>query len=167
MTDKNAWINRERLLWAKTFNVPMRNSLPPNFPPMTLNIMRCLAALDKAGGPNNQSRLVEALNALYHDFWVDHCEVNDPQVLRLLLERVVGGNVAAEILAAAASNEGKDILVRNTDEAFAAGAFGLPWMICTNSKGETESFWGVDHIGQVADFLGLQRPTKGAWRAVL
>jgi 2-hydroxychromene-2-carboxylate isomerase len=133
---------------------------------MTLNIMRCLAALDGADGRGNQSRLIRTLNALYHDFWVGHCDTNNPEVLRLLLERVLSDDAAAEVIAAA-SGDGKTGLLRNTDEAFAAGAFGLPWIVCTNSRGETESFWGVDHIGQVAAFLGLQRPTTGAWKALL
>jgi 2-hydroxychromene-2-carboxylate isomerase len=69
-----------------------------------------------------------------------------------------------------AATTGKQTLIENTDQAFADGAFGLPWMVCTNANGKTEGFWGVDHIGQVAQFLGLDR-TKGlgksGWRAVL
>jgi 2-hydroxychromene-2-carboxylate isomerase len=63
--------------------------------------------------------------------------------------------------------EGKDLLLKNTDKAFEDGAFGLPWFKCTNSKGETEGFWGVDHLGQVTDFLGLERPKTGGWKAML
>lgn len=43
----------------------------------------------------------------------------------------------------------------------ASGAFGLPWFECTNSKGETEGFWGVDHMGLVVEFLGLDRSDQG------
>jgi hypothetical protein len=42
-------------------------------------------------------------------------------------------------------------------------------MVCTNAAGEKEGFWGVDHLGQVAQFLGLDR-TKGkekGWKAML
>jgi 2-hydroxychromene-2-carboxylate isomerase len=66
-----------------------------------------------------------------------------------------------------ASKEGKKVLAENTDRAFADGAFGLPWFVCTNSKGEKESFWGVDHIGQVTEHLGLEKPKTGGWKAVL
>lgn len=41
-----------------------------------------------------------------------------------------------------AGKEGKEILGKNTDAAFADGAFGLPWFVATNSKGEKETFWG-------------------------
>jgi hypothetical protein len=48
-------------------------------------------------------------------------------------------------------------------------------MVCTNAAGETEGFFGVDHLGRVAQFLGLERPEGAAaagkgekgWRAVL
>lgn len=66
-----------------------------------------------------------------------------------------------------APKEGKALLVKNTDKALQDGAFGLPWFMCTNSKGETEGFWGVDHLGQVCNFLGLDRPQMGGWKSVL
>lgn len=61
----------------------------------------------------------------------------------------------------------KALLLSNTDRSFGAGAFGLPWFECTNSRGETEGFFGVDHIGQVADFLGLDRSLDKGFRAAL
>jgi hypothetical protein len=51
--------------------------------------------------------------------------------------------------------------------AFNDGAFGLPWFTCINSEGKTEGFWGLDHLGQVSDFLGLDRPRMGGWKALL
>ena len=66
-----------------------------------------------------------------------------------------------------AAKEGKALLLENTDKALADGAFGLPWFACTNSKGEKESFWGVDHLGQVTHFLGLDKPQTGGWQALL
>jgi hypothetical protein len=72
------------------------------------------------------------------------------------------------IVLADAATKGKATLLKNTDDAFAVGAFGLPWFVCTNAKGETEGFWGVDHFGQVARFLDLPNPgnTPG-WKSVL
>lgn len=64
---------------------------------------------------------------------------------------------------------GKKVLLENTERAFADGAFGLPWMFCTNAAGEKEGYWGVDHLGQVAQFLGLDRQKGQAkgWKAML
>lgn len=61
----------------------------------------------------------------------------------------------------------KSLLTSNTEQAFKDGAFGLPWFMCTNAKGETEGYWGVDHIGQVAHFLGLDRGRDVGFKAVL
>jgi 2-hydroxychromene-2-carboxylate isomerase len=63
--------------------------------------------------------------------------------------------------------EGKDLLAKNTDLALANGAFGLPWFIATNEAGVTETFWGVDHLAQVTEHLGLRRPNSGGWKALL
>lgn len=59
------------------------------------------------------------------------------------------------------------MLLENTDKAFDDGAFGLPWFSCTNSEGQQEGFWGVDHLGQVTTFLGLEKPKAGGWKAML
>lgn len=63
--------------------------------------------------------------------------------------------------------EGREVLSKNTDLALADGAFGLPWFVATNSKGETETFWGVDHMGQVTEHLGLEKPNTGGWKSLL
>lgn len=63
--------------------------------------------------------------------------------------------------------ETKSLLNANTDRAFKSGAFGLPWFECTNSQGKTEGFWGIDHLGQAADFLGLDRSVEKGFRASL
>ena len=54
----------------------------------------------------------------------------------------------------------------NTDYALSEDAFGLPWFLATNEKGETEKYWGFDHLGQVIEHLGLKR-TDGGFRAML
>ena len=41
-----------------------------------------------------------------------------------------------------------------TQEALDDGCFGAPWWIITNSKGETESFFGSDRWDHVCDYLG-------------
>jgi 2-hydroxychromene-2-carboxylate isomerase len=63
--------------------------------------------------------------------------------------------------------EGKDLLLKQTEKALSEGAFGLPWFVCTDREGKIECFWGVDHLGQVAEFLGIEKPTNGGWKAML
>lgn len=66
-----------------------------------------------------------------------------------------------------AGKEGKELLGKNTDRALSDGAFGLPWFIATNVEGKAETFWGVDHLGQVTAHLGLAKPQMGGWKAML
>lgn len=54
------------------------------------------------------------------------------------------------------SDEVKALLRRNTDEAIASGAPGVPWIQATDAQGREEYFWGFDHLGQVVRFLGLE-----------
>ena len=62
-----------------------------------------------------------------------------------------------------------DFDVQKSRSVLANGAFG----IATNAKGETEYFWGFDHLGQVVDHLGIDRPAaggvggEGGWKAML
>ena len=66
----------------------------------------------------------------------------------------------------------KKALAADTERAMTDGSFGVPWYVATNAMDETECYWGFDHLGQVADHLGLDRPTvgkidKSGWRAML
>lgn len=70
------------------------------------------------------------------------------------------------------SDEVKKLLTAKTDEAMAEGSFGLPWYAARNVRGEKLCYWGFDHIAQVADHLGLERPksdgaSERGWRAML
>ncbi|KAK0706641.1 thioredoxin-like protein [Lasiosphaeria miniovina] len=168
--NKDKWINAERLRWAGAFGIPITQELPPDFPPLTLNIMRAVCAV-WASDDAQQTRLVRVLDALYAKYWVDGEPTHRPDVLRAVLDDVFGPAEADKILADA-STVGKKLLIENTDAAFAAGAFGLPWLVCTNAKtGSTEGFFGVDHLGQVAQFLDIDLDRgggrAGGWRSVL
>lgn len=143
----------------------MHPSTPPNFPPRTLPIMRALTAIQLADD-SVQSSLKAALDALYREFFVQHTDTTDPAHLARILRDA--GTDADAILSRAASDAAvKKKLAENTDKAFAQGAFGLPWMVCTDAQGRQEKFWGVDRLGMVADFLGLERPGAGAFKAML
>ena len=61
----------------------------------------------------------------------------------------------------------KKRLSENSDLSMAEGAFGLPWFVATNTAGEKETFWGVDHMGQVVEHLGLDRKEEPGLRAML
>ncbi|KAI0876331.1 HCCA isomerase/glutathione S-transferase kappa [Hypoxylon argillaceum] len=162
--NKDTWIGKERLLWARAFDIPMAAENPPNFPPNTLQVMRAVC-----GVADDQEKLCALLERFYHEFWVNHVQIAQPDAFIPIFKDVLGAEVGERVLAEAAT-KGKATLTKNTDRAFSTGAFGLPWLVCTNAKGETEGFWGVDHFGQVARFLDLPKPTPGnlgGWKSVL
>ncbi|KAL2265603.1 hypothetical protein VTJ83DRAFT_6703 [Remersonia thermophila] len=169
--NKAQYIAKERLRWAELFSVPMVHDPPAEFPAPTLNLERALAVLadeDAAAGDKAQTRLVKALDEFYSLHWGKGAAVHTPEVMKEVFGRLFGAEGAEKLLAAIPA-QGKKLLAANTDAAFDDGAFGLPWIVCTNSAGETEGFFGVDHMGRVAQFLGLEKPeTKSqGWKAVL
>ncbi|ERF71667.1 hypothetical protein EPUS_00656 [Endocarpon pusillum Z07020] len=150
--NKNKWIGKERLRWASLFNIPITRTMPPNFPPLTLQVQRVLTALQLS----SPSSLPTALDALYHCFWVEGTpDINNPSTFGPVLEKALGKELAVKVMEDGKEDNAKNKLKENTDRAFEGGAFGMPWFECVNRKGETEGFWGFDHLGQVVSFLEL------------
>ena len=149
----------------------MVEEAPPGFPPITLHVQRALCAVEIA----KPDKLADCLDALYQSFWVEgNANIGKPEGFGPVLERVLGKDGAAEIMKQATNPEAKKRLGENSDRAFQSGAFGAPWWVCTNKEGQEEHFWGVDHMGQVADFMGLDRESdsqrtggKSGMRAML
>lgn len=108
------------------------------------------------------------------------------------MTKVVGSKEEAKkVVERTKSEEVKKLLSANTEKAFKDGAFGMPYFVgefsscpgcpmghfaiseegltsaATNENGETENFWGVDHMGQLCDHLGLEKPNGKGWRALL
>jgi len=79
-----------------------------------------------------------AVRAIFEELWTTGVDPSDPLRFGVLSEKL------AVEPARLASPEVKDALRRNTDEAVAAGVFGVPSFIAG-----AELFWGVDS----ADFL--------------
>ncbi|TID27817.1 HCCA isomerase/glutathione S-transferase kappa [Venturia nashicola] len=163
--NKSHWIGLERLRWARKFNIPMHEEVPGGFPIATLGTQRVLCAL-ALEQPDAVTRVIDVL---YHEFFVNHQMLNKPEVVATLIAKALGISYedAKTWYDKGNSSEAKALLMQNTKMAFDEGAFGLPWFIATNASGDRESFWGFDHLGQVADHLGLERSTANGWRAML
>lgn len=84
----------ERNRWAKAFKIPMTESSPPNFPPLTLGLMRALCALSTR--PNGQELLALALTKLWPEFWVKHAEIAKLEVFSKILAEVLGSEAVEE-----------------------------------------------------------------------
>lgn len=85
------------------------------------------------------------------------------------LAGVLGEERADEIVEGTKKAEVKRLLNENTDGAFKAGVFGVPFFVARRGDGEESVFFGVDRVGMVADFLGLGREEGegGGVRALL
>jgi len=151
--NKDKWINEERIRWAKYANIPIAPKAPEGFPPLTVQVMRAICAIEMS----MPEKLEQVFAELYLALWVNGKQAQKVEVFGPVIEQVLGAEKGKEILERIGSPEVKAQLQKNTDAAFEAGAFGLPWFVATNTKGETQGYWGFDHLGQVMDHLGLER----------
>ncbi|ORX96067.1 2-hydroxychromene-2-carboxylate isomerase [Clohesyomyces aquaticus] len=161
--NKDKWINTERIRWAKLLKIPVSPTAPPGFPINTISIQRALTSLSLS----HPQSLPSAISLFYQNFWVHYNTPTEPKNLLAILTTIVGAEEAKKVVEKSTGESVKKQLTENTDLAFKDGAFGLPWFVATNTKGETEAYWGVDHMGQLCDHLGLERPGGKGWRALL
>ncbi|KAF2176698.1 thioredoxin-like protein [Zopfia rhizophila CBS 207.26] len=162
--NKDKWISTERLRWSRLLNIPVSKDGPPGFPVNTISIQRTLTALSLS----HPQSLISAISTFYQNFWVHYAEPTQPSQLLAIVTTIVGSeDEAKKVIEKSKSDEVKKLLTENTDLAFQEGAFGLPWFVAINSKGEKEAYWGVDHMGQLCDHLGLERPGGKGWKALL
>ncbi|CAO1596427.1 hypothetical protein XANCAGTX0491_000275 [Xanthoria calcicola] len=92
--DKGAYMNHERLRWARLFDVPMKETTPPGFPANTLPVQRVLTAVDMLF----PQRLAETFDTIYQASFVHHHPVHEQACLSGLLENVHGKDQAQEII---------------------------------------------------------------------
>ncbi|RYO47957.1 hypothetical protein AA0116_g12912 [Alternaria tenuissima] len=142
--NKDKWISTESQRLSKHFNVPISQDTPPGFPVNTLPIQRALVSLSLS----HPQKVERAIELFYQNFWVQWNDPTKPETLQAILKTVLDSDEEAR-------------------KAFEDGAFGLPWFVATNASGETEGYWGVDHIGELCEHLGLKRPFDTEWRSLL
>ncbi|KAI4956460.1 hypothetical protein J4E91_000671 [Alternaria rosae] len=88
--------------------------------------------------------------------WENGKDVSKPEVLAEVLQQRLKEDEAREVMAKANSPPYKQQLNDNTKEALDRGAFGCPWFLVRNSKGEEEPFFGSD-----STFIFSKAPAAG------
>jgi 2-hydroxychromene-2-carboxylate isomerase len=127
----------ERL--AGVLGVPIEPPVTHPFNPLTaLRVTGCV--------PVGEGRW-RLVHALFAAAWARGLRIDQPDVVALVAGEV-GANGAA-LLEKSASPESKDLLRTATEEAIAAGAFGVPTLLV-----DGELFWGVDSLPLLERFLG-------------
>ena len=139
---KGRYMAIELRRWAARYNVPFRLN-PYPFLGNTIMLMRGAVAAQKHGN-----------FGIYHDLvfkavWAEALDLGDDAVRTRLLERA--GFTPASFAAAIESQEVKDELRRNTDQAIARGVFGAPSFFVGG-----EMFWGNDRFDFVEEALRKQ-----------
>ena len=134
--------------WAAEFGVPL--NFPTGHPNRTVTALRCVLAVG------------EPFMALSHRFfaayWRDAQDLSDEEVLRQVLRDA--GHDPEVVLEEARTPKIKDELRLRTDEAIAAGLFGVPGFVVNG-----ELYWGQDRMSQVETALtgsrGASAPGPG------
>ncbi|KAJ5106418.1 hypothetical protein N7456_003093 [Penicillium angulare] len=162
--DKLQWIQGERLYWSHRFGVPVTEAVPEGFPASTIDIQTALCLVAEEA----PETLAKISAKLYHVFWAEaDTKITTPERFLAVIENETNPEVTNRIKDKLSIPDAKELLVNNTQRAFDSGAFGLPWFECVNSEGSKEGFWGIDHLGRLADFLQLDTSLDRAFRVLL
>jgi 2-hydroxychromene-2-carboxylate isomerase len=153
---KAAMLERDLARWAERRGVVLRK--PPEHPRRTVLAMRAVLAAPE----RDRAR---AAAALYRAYWVDGVDVTEPDVVaRALGEAGLDG---AALVGATSLASTKDGLRAATEEAAAAGAFGVPTFVVSGpGLAKPELFWGQDRLPFVeraaARAAGREPPSEPA-----
>ncbi len=142
---KRDYIYKHTARIAHALGVPF--CAPPAHPFNPLLALR-LTALPLAADVKH--RLVEAL---YAATWAGGGGIEGPEQVAAVLS--AASLDATALLAAAQAPEAQARLRQNTEEALAAGAFGVPTYLA-----EGELFFGVDSLGHLEAFLRGEDPLR-------
>jgi 2-hydroxychromene-2-carboxylate isomerase len=128
---KAAYMLKDLERWARHYGVPFRFS--SHFPVNTLKAMRLVVVGEQQG------KAADVALSAFFAMWAEDQNLEDPKVL-LEVARAAGLDPEAA-LAAIETQEVKDRVRANSDEAIARGVFGAPAFFV----GE-ELFWGNDRL---------------------
>jgi len=130
--------------WAAHWNVPLE--MPATHPNRSVMAMRCVLA-----APDSMA----AAKALFRTYWQEAQDISQPEVVAAALQ--AAGFDGTALVEAAGTQPLKDELRRRTDEAAAAGAFGVPTFVVRAEGHEPEMFWGQDRMHFVAAALAERK----------
>jgi 2-hydroxychromene-2-carboxylate isomerase len=140
---KARWMSRNNLRKAAGMGITLR---PPRFHPFNplLPLRVCSLPMDEAG----RRRLV---TGLFEAVWSRQLHASEPEVVAAVADEA--GLDGKALVAAAGAAEAKQALRRQTEDAIAAGVFGVPTVIV-----DGELFWGFDDFPWLERFLAGDDP---------
>jgi 2-hydroxychromene-2-carboxylate isomerase len=142
----NLYPAKGRYMWRDLERICAREGLPftrpSRFPRNGLMAARIAAAAEPWCG--------EFTRRVYHANFAEDREISEPALLAAILDAI--GAPSAGVLARAQSDEAKQRLRAQTDEAIAIGIFGAPSFVVNG-----ELFWGNDRLEQAIE-LAAKKP---------
>jgi 2-hydroxychromene-2-carboxylate isomerase len=136
----NIYPVKGRYMWRDLERICAREGLPfarpSRFPRNGLMAARIAAAADPW--------CAEFTRRVYHANFAEDREISEPTVLAAILDAI--GEPSADVLAHAQSDEAKQRLRAQTDEAAVIGIFGAPSFVV-----DGELFWGNDRLEQAIE----------------
>ena len=152
---KRAYLFKDIVRIARVLSVPLEP--PATHPFNPLLALRITALVD------DRAARWMLVDAIYGAAWARRERIDAPDVLARLARAV--GLDGDGLIATASSPEAKTRIRTSTDEALAAGVFGVPTMLV-----DGELFWGTDSLPHVERFLRGEDPVDSAiiqrWSAV-
>lgn len=146
------WMAKNNLRKAAALGVPLH---PPAHHPFNP-----LLALRVSSLPLSDADRRRIIDALFRAVWVDRLHVSEPEVVRSIADRV--GLPGHRLVEDASLPEAKERLRRQTDDALAAGVFGVPTVVA-----DGELFFGFDDFPWLERFLAgddpLDREALAEW----
>jgi len=116
-------------------------TMNPEFPFNSVVLQRMLIAADQDG------RGVQFAEAMLPAIWEDGLDVTDSEAIGAAVADA--GFDAQELAARGQSEEVKQALFANTENAVERGAFGVPTVFVGPKKGAVEMFFGKERLGQI------------------
>lgn len=148
---KRRWMGFNTLRKARLLGLPLER--PAHHP---FNPLLALRASSIAEPAEQRGALV---TALMRGVWARSLHVSEPDVVAALADEV--GLDGRALVARASEPDAKARLREQTDDAIAAGVFGVPTMIAGD-----QLFWGYDDFPYLELFLAGQDPVDAtSWTA--
>ena len=145
---KRDWTYRHVLWLAQRDGVEL--TMPATHPFNPLGLLRLALACDATGEPNRYQ-----CETIFRHVWCGGADAADGARLRALTEQLTPQRNPADAAV-------KDQLKTNTEEAIAAGVFGVPAY-----EVDGKLFWGYDALPMLADYLRGDAWFDGpGWNAV-
>ena len=133
---KRDWTYRQVLWLAHTLNIPLQ--IPASHPFNPLPLLR-LAIACNASATGKANRFV--CETIFRHVWQGGLEAGSTERLETLIQQLAPVNDLQ-------SNDVKNYLKKNTDQAIAQGVFGVPAFAVADKV-----FWGLDALPMLRDYM--------------